>query len=102
MANSVKPNNTFIGIPRDVLVKALLDSSDGVENFQHLLDDEGPQVIKPLNRLPHKLQHVGGSSFVSVAQEFHQLRRIPTCKLFTISYINAEIRLWRTENLLQV
>lgn len=47
--------------------KALLDSSDGVENFQHLLDDERPQVIKPLNRLPHKLQHVGGSRFISVA-----------------------------------
>lgn len=47
--------------------EALLDSSDGVENLQHLLDDERPQVIKPLDRLPHKLQHVGGGRFISVA-----------------------------------
>lgn len=54
--------------------EALLDSFDGVEDFQHLLNDEGPQVVKPLNGFPHKLQHISGSGLIAVVEELHQLR----------------------------
>ena len=51
----------------------LLDGLDSVEHLQHLLDDERPQTLKPLDGLSYKLQHVGRRCLVGVTQELHQL-----------------------------
>lgn len=45
-----------------------------MEDFQHLLNDQRPQVVKSLDGFPHKLQHISGGGLVGVTEELHQLQ----------------------------
>lgn len=44
-----------------------------MKDFEHLLNNKRSEVIKSLDRFPHKLQDIGGCCFVVITKELHQL-----------------------------
>lgn len=63
------------GAPKSVWYHILdsLDRFNRVKDFKHLLNNKRSEVIKSLDRFPHKLQDISSCCFIVITQELHQL-----------------------------